>query len=173
LGHDTVVGYMRNVYEVTANATTGLCTALTHEIGFKAITSAITSVLVVLEVKNISQEPVLSLTDGVMGVHVGYNAASKSGKILARRERVENLLKVIVQVHKALADERYNAVVKSLETSLGRLVPIEADWTLVDTPQFDALLPEVKSYVVESVHAGFPECVVTKGYTTGALHLHQ
>lgn len=163
LGHDTVVGYMRNVYAVAANATAGLRTSLTHEIGFKAITAAIDSVLVVLETKNVAAEPVLSMNGSVMGVSVGYTSSTQLGKILARRERVENLLRVIVQVHKALADERYNAVVAALADGLGRPVPIEADWSLVDTPQFEALLPEMKSYVVECLHACFPECVVAQG----------
>lgn len=163
LGHDTVVSYMRNVYAVTANATAGLRTSLTHEIGFKAITAAIDSVLVVLETKNVAAEPVLSMNGSVMGVAVGYTSSTQLGKILARRERVENLLRVIVQVHKALADERYNAVVDALAKGLGRPVPIEADWSLVDTPQFEALLPEQKSYVVDCLHACFPENVVAQG----------
>lgn len=184
-GHDTVVGIMRNVYQVATNATAGIRLALTHELGLKAITNTITTVELTLNPKNISPEPILSLDGSVMGVSLGYLSTSKHGSILARRERVEDLLNVVVQVsisakrrtyfiihdatyllqvHKALVDARYQAVVEGLCSSLnGRKVPVDVDWSVVDTPQFKALLPEEKSSVVESLHAGFPERVVSQG----------
>lgn len=100
-GHDTVVTIMRNVYDVASYFTSGIKTALTHEIGFKAITDAVKGVEVVLEPNNSADEPVLSLKDGVVGVSVGYASTAKRGKILARRERIENLLDVVVQVRES------------------------------------------------------------------------
>ncbi len=68
------------------------------------------------------------------------------------------------QVHKALAEERHGAVHDPLAKSLGRPVPIDGDWSVVETQQFRGLTPEQQSLVVDTLHAGFPEYLITKGY---------
>lgn len=75
-------------------------------------------------------------------------------------------------MHKALADARYKTVVDGLAASLdGRVVPVDVDWSIVDTPQFKNYLPENKSLVVENLRAGFPEAVVTNGFVFRPLSI--
>ncbi len=68
------------------------------------------------------------------------------------------------QVHKALADKRHKEVHDGLAKSLGRSVLIEGDWFIVETEQFRKLRPEEQSLVVDTLHAGFPEYLITQGY---------